>query len=122
MHFTCSICSRLLGSSHIQGSHPPQEENRASIDSPKDHLHVKFPQCLPGENRRIGKLGWSTMSTGERKSTILSSRLSRSNVSLFLRPGVDADSCGARGWERQAPSAYLFVFVSKMLPYYTCDR
>lgn len=105
MHFTWLNCTVTSWDQVPFREVTPQKENKTSVDSPKDHLHVRFPQCLPGENRRIRNLGCTTMSTGkENQPSFFFYRLdfSGSNVSLFLRPGVVPDSCGVRGWDTQA--------------------
>lgn len=104
MHFTCSICTATSWDQVIFKEVSPHEEKKTSVDFWKDHLYVKFPQCLPGGNRRIGKFGWTARSTGERKSTILSLQTGLSGIKCkpLSGPGVVPDSCGVRGWERQA--------------------
>lgn len=123
MHFTCSICTATSWDQVIFKEVSPHEEKKTSVDFWKDHLYVKFPQCLPGGNRRIGKFGWTARSTGERKSTILSLQTGLSGIKC--RPLSEAWSGSRQLWSKGVgetsfpPSAYLFVFVIKTLHYCT---
>lgn len=120
MHFTCSICTVTSWDQITFVEVTPQEENKTSFDSPKDHLHVKFPQCLPGEKRK-GKFGWTAISTGERKSTTLS--LQTGLFRIKCKPLSKAWSGFIQLWSKGVegtnfPLSANLVFVSKMLHYY----
>lgn len=120
--YLVKLHSHLLGSSPIQGSHPPGgEQNKCWF--PKRPPSCKISSVPSWRKQKNKKFRMYNYVYRERKPTIF----------FFLQTGLfrikrtplsEAWSGSRQLWSKGVghtsfpPSAYLFVFVSKMLHYY----